>query len=79
MQLYAVTVTGIYPRQVIVVWDRQESALALSEYLNETIAPETRVEVVDSFFPTGMCESDKVWRDAADNYLCGNHIQGDSI
>lgn len=76
MQLYAVIVTEVFPVQVIVVWDRQESALKLSEYLNETIAPKTRVERVDSFFPTGTCEADKAWRDAADNYSQGNHMQG---
>lgn len=79
MQLFAVTVTGVYPRQVVVVWDRQESAMKLSEHLNETISPNTRVEVVDSFFPSGMREADKVWTIAADNYLQGNHIQGYAI
>lgn len=79
MHLYAVVVNGFYPRQVVVVWDRQESAMELSRHLNETIAPKTRVEVVDSFFPSGMREADKVWTVAADNYLQSNHIQGDAI
>lgn len=79
MQLHAVVVNGIHPRQVVVVWDRQESAVELSRHLNKTIAPKTRVEVVDSFFPNGMVEAGKVWTVAADNYLQCNHIQGDSI
>lgn len=78
MQLYAVIVAEVFPVQVVVVWDRQESALKLSEHLNETIAPKTRVERVDSFFPPNMSESDAVWLNAADNYLRGNHIQGDA-
>lgn len=79
MQLHAVVVNGISPRQVVVVWDRQESAVELSRHLNKTIAPKTSVEVVDSFFPSGMRGADKVWTVAADNYLQGNHIQGDAI
>ena len=78
MQLYAVIVTDTYPAQVIVVWDRQESALKLSEHLNETIAPKTRVERVDSFFPVGMCEAGMAWLNAADSYLGCSHMQGNA-
>ena len=73
MKLYAVTVEGVHPVQCVVVWEREESARKLSEHLNATVAPETRVQMVDSFFPRGMTEADSAWLAATDSYLRGTH------
>lgn len=74
MPLYAVTVTGVYPPQCIVVWDRKASADALAAHLNATIAPDIEVQEVESFFPAGMTNADTAWLAATDAYLRGAHI-----
>ena len=74
MALYAVTVTNVYPPQCIVVWDRKESADALSSHLNARISPDTEVREVEEFFPRGMTEADAAWLKATDAYLRGDHI-----
>lgn len=73
MSLYAVVVGGVYPPQCVVVWDREESARKLAEHLNARIDNVVRVQAVESFFPSGMCEADRAWRDATDSYLRGDH------
>lgn len=73
MKLFAVIVGGVYPRQCVVVWDREESARLLSDHLNSTISPKITVETVDSFFPSGMTNADAIWVKATESYLRGDH------
>jgi len=78
MNLWAVTVTGVYPPQCVVVWEREESARKLAEYLNGAVAPHCEVRNVASFFPPNMTEADPAWLSATDHYLRGAHLYGGS-
>ncbi len=72
MQLYSVTVTGVFPPQCVTVWDDKEKCEALAAYLNETSNLDDDYAVVwkvDSFFPAGMCDADKAWLDATETWL----------
>ena len=78
MNLFAVTVTGVFPPQCVVVWEREESARKLADYLNSAVGPRCVVRNVDSFFPNDMTEPDRAWLDATDHYLKGAHLYGGS-
>lgn len=78
MNLFAVTVTGVFPPQCVVVWEREESARKLSEYLNSTVGPQCEVRNVSLFFPPDMTEADSAWMRATDHYLRGAHLYGGS-
>jgi len=78
MDLFAVTVTGVFPPQCVVVWEREESARKLSEYLNSAVGPHCEVRKVNSFFPHDMTEADSAWVRATDHYLRGAHLYGGS-
>lgn len=74
MTLYAVVVQHVYPPQCVAVWDRQESAQALSDHLNVVVAPHTIVQEVEEFFPRGHTDADETWINATNAYLRGDHI-----
>lgn len=73
MNLFAVTIGGVYPPQCVTVMERESSAKALAEHLNATVGDFARVENVDSFFPAHMVNADPAWLAATDSYLRGNH------
>lgn len=74
MKLWAVIVNGVHPVQCVVVWEREESARKLAEYLRGAVGPECAVQQVDSFFPSDMTEADSAWLAATDRYLQGGHL-----
>jgi hypothetical protein len=71
MKLYAVTVSGCYPKQLVNVYDTKESAHALEKYILENcpqIAQFITVESVSDFWPSGFTEADKTLLDLCDKF-----------
>ena len=71
MNLYAVTVSGCYPKQLVNVYDTKESAHTLEKYILDNCPQVTQfitVEPVSDFWPSGFCEADKVLLDMCDSF-----------
>jgi hypothetical protein len=73
MNLFAVVVGGVYPQQCVTVMERESSAKALAEHLNDKIRNVVTVQNVDSFFPSGMTDADPAWLAATTAYMRGAH------
>ena len=71
MNLYAVTLSGCYPKQLVNVYDTKEGAHALEKYILEHIPQVSQflsVERVAEFWPSGFTQADTVLLRLCDSF-----------
>ena len=61
MDLYAVVVKGVYPPQIVNIYDVKENAEKVKNHIISELTHlknDVEIDIVDSFFPRGYCEAD---------------------